>query len=73
MARPPGVRYGLGPDGLTLSVARYSDAEDKVWDAVEAAIIAGWSPKRFMRAAEECWREVRRDELRQEMDEWQTK
>ena len=58
--KPLGVSLAVNPIGL--SVSRPSRAEDAVWEAVEAAIEAGWSPKRFKDEAADAWRERLTDE-----------
>lgn len=73
MAKPNGIglteRNGLP----TLQAIYPSRAEDKVWDAVEEAICAGWNPKRFITEAESAWAEVLKRHHKAEMEEFATK
>lgn len=70
MPKPLGVNLTIGPYGPHMGVSRITTAEDRVWDAVEEAQIAGWTVKQFMREASEAWRECRERELKDEMKEF---
>jgi len=59
---PLGVSLTANPIGF--SVNHPSRVEDAVWEAVEAAIEAGWSPKRFKEEAAGAWRERLTDEAK---------
>lgn len=56
----------MKPLGLTLfmQVVHPTRAEDKVWEAVQEAICAGWTPVRFMREAREAWHAAKEDEVK---------
>ena len=56
--KPLGMRLTL-QDGIGLRVVHPTHAEDKVWEAVEAAIEAGWTPERFKREAASAWSDYR--------------
>ena len=40
-----------------MRVVMPSKAEDKIWDAVEEAIEAGWTPQRFKNEVANAWEE----------------
>ncbi len=46
--------YGLTAD---FRIIRPTRIEDKVWDAVEEAVNAGWTPRQMMQEVRECWAE----------------
>ena len=64
MGKPTGI--GLVTDGHSIgfSVDLASKVEDAIWDAVEEAINAGWTPERFKSEAADAWR----DRLKQDAD-----
>jgi len=37
---------------------------EKVWNAVESAVLAGWSPERLKKEVAECWGAAMRDEAK---------
>lgn len=47
--KPPGVSL------FPLRVITPSPVEDKIWDAVQEAIIAGWTPRKFRSEAASAW------------------
>lgn len=61
MGKPPGIALGLSGDGVHMGVTRSSEAEDKVWEAVEQALIENWTPDRFIREVREAWAQARKD------------
>jgi hypothetical protein len=62
--KPLGLSLGLTDGVPTMSVHHPSPVEDKVWEAVEAATIAGWTPERFRDEAAEAWAEQLRDDIK---------
>jgi hypothetical protein len=38
-----------------MKITRSSRVEDKIWDAVEEAVNAGWDAQRFIREAHDGW------------------
>ena len=62
--KPLGLNMGFGKDGLALSVTRPTRVEDAVWEAVEEAIAAGWTPERFRNEAADAWRERLQEEAK---------
>lgn len=59
--KPLGLRLGIDESGLRMSVSRPSKVEDAVWEAVEKAIEAGWTPQQFKNEISDAWREKLRD------------
>lgn len=55
MSKPPGLDF-FGPRGVGLYVTRPTDTENKIYEAVEAAVDSGMSADRFLREVRECWR-----------------
>jgi hypothetical protein len=49
----------MKPLGISsaMRVVMPSKAEDKIWDAVEEAIEAGWTPQRFKNEVANAWAE----------------
>lgn len=47
--KPPGLSL------LPMRVIMPSHVEDKIWDAVEEAIRAGWTPSQFRAEASDAW------------------
>ena len=69
MPKPTGLRLGLTGEGgvLSLSVSRPSIVEDSVWDAVQRAVEAGWTPTQFLREVREAWEQALDDQRRAEL------
>ena len=57
---------GVKPSGVTwdLRVTHPSRVEDKLWEVVEEAIAAGWTPRDFIREASEAWQYRLREDAR---------
>ncbi len=45
----------------TFQIVHPDRVQDEVWDAVCAAVNAGWEPRRFFNEVEECWTEYLRE------------
>lgn len=56
----------LGMDPF-LRVTPIDRVADNIWDAVEAAQSAGWTPKQFINEAKEAWIEARSNALKDEL------
>jgi hypothetical protein len=56
-----------------MRVARPSTVEDKVWRAVQEAILAGWSVERFRREAREAWDGELREQREDAARDWDAK
>jgi len=56
--KPLGIAFR--PDA-SLLVLKPSRVEDKVWEAVEEAISAGWTPRQFVAEAADAWSQGLRD------------
>jgi len=57
MMKSLGLSMGFGKDGLSLSVSHPTSVDDAVWDAVEQAINAGWTPQQFRNEIADAWRD----------------
>lgn len=53
----------MKPLGMTsaFQISQHDRIQDEVWDAVSAAINAGWTPEQFVNEAQECWIERLRE------------
>lgn len=49
---------------IGLAVIKPSRVEDRIWDSVEEAILAGWSPEQFKREAAQAWSQILRDQAK---------
>jgi hypothetical protein len=68
--KPNGIRLGLGVGGSPLlSVTTPSQAEDKIWEAVEEARIENWTFEQFMNEAQDAWAHGLRDEAKR-VEQW---
>jgi hypothetical protein len=65
--KPLGMAFA--PDA-SLHVLKPSRVEDKVWDAVQEAIIAGWTPRQFVSEAADAWSQELRNEAREKSREF---
>jgi hypothetical protein len=63
MSRPPGVTWDL-------RVARYSETEHKVWDAVEAAQEGGVTVEEFRRMCAQAWDHALGERSRNDARDW---
>ena len=63
--KPLGMSLMMGA-GPILRVTHPSPTEDKIWEAVEAAIEAGWTPERFRQESAEGWADYRRRQAEDE-------
>lgn len=69
--KPLGIQLGIGPNGPTLGCRMPTSVEDKVWDAVQEAIEAGWTVEQFRRECAEAWKGLLRDRMNDDMERWQ--
>jgi len=53
--KPLGIGFGISNGLPTMGVHTPSRVEDAVWDAVEEAISAGWTPAKFRREVIAAW------------------
>ena len=63
MSKPLGVQLTIGEQGPRMWVTRPTYTEDKVWDAVQAAMDEGWSIDRLVHEAQAAWADNLRDAL----------
>ena len=68
MSKPNGAVFNL--DG-TLRITTPSRVEDKIWDAVEEAIAAGWTPSRLIAEAADAWTQSLTQQARTDGREFQ--
>ena len=54
--------YGLTP---MFQILRPSRTEDKIWEAVQEAIVEGWSPERFKREVAQAWDEELKEQAKE--------
>lgn len=55
--KPPSIEFVCRSNGtIGLRVSASSHACDKIYEAVNAAILEGIDPRRFMEEAREAWR-----------------
>jgi hypothetical protein len=62
--RPLGIGIRVSGGSIGFAASRPSQVEDAVWEAVEAAIEAGWSPERFRSEVADAWKERLHDQAR---------
>lgn len=67
--KPTGLGFKLTDNGIGFSVNRPSNVEDAVWEAVELAISAGWTPQQMRLEVADAWREKLRDEAKAAFEE----
>ena len=60
--KPNGISLNLSDGAINMQVNRPSKTEDAIWDAVEEAIAAGWTPENFRTEAASAWCQLLRDE-----------
>ena len=53
--KPPGLEFRAVPGSIIMRVTPVDRVADKIYDAVQDAILAGWTPARFKREAAEAW------------------
>ncbi len=63
----------LTANPIGWGVHRPSRTEDKLWEAVEEAVIAGWTPEQFRRECAEAWRHALQNDMDDTMKQWETK
>lgn len=63
--KPLGISLFVNGDGPSMRCVTPSPVEDAVWDAVEAAIQAGWTPQRFKSEAAAAWEHELKDQAEQ--------
>lgn len=66
--KPTGLGLTVTESGIGFAVRRPSKVEDAVWEAVEMAIAAGWSPEQMRSEVADAWREKLRDEAKYAFD-----
>lgn len=56
------------PFGMTADfrIVRPSRVEDKIWEAVEEAFCAGWTPQQFISEARQSWDQANRDKAKED-------
>lgn len=59
--KPNGLRFGIGG---SMSVTHPTKVEDAIWEAVELAIDAGWTPEQFKNELADAWKERLRDDAK---------
>ena len=69
--KPSGIRLGLTQGGAPrMYVPDISKTEDAIWEAVQEAITAGWTPKQFRNEARSAWDQELKNRAESEMREW---
>lgn len=56
--KPLGLSLTIGSAGIAMGVKRPTAAEDAIWDAVEAAISCGMTPRQFRIEAASAWEDA---------------
>jgi hypothetical protein len=65
MNKPLGLSMGTSESGdLRFIVSRPSPVEDAVWEAVNKAIEAGWTPQQFKNEAADAWKQRLTDDAK---------
>ena len=66
MSKPTGLAVVMDTaSGVPqFAVKQSSRVENAVWDAVQTAVDAGWSPEQFKREVADAWQEKLRDDAR---------
>jgi hypothetical protein len=67
--KPPGIALGLRDGKLHIGVTGSDRAADKLWEAVEEAILANMTPERFKREMVEAWAYHRKQQAEMELQE----
>jgi len=63
--KPPGISLDNFP---SLRVTTPSITEDKIWEAVEAAISDGWTANRFRREVIQAWKYELESKIERDID-----
>lgn len=69
--KPPGIAFGLRDGSLHVGVTHPSRAEDKVWEAVEEALLEGWTVAQFLHEVRSAWEDAKQRELKSDMDDFE--
>lgn len=64
MSKPTGLAVRVDECGVRFAVSHSSRVGNAVWDAVQTAVDAGWSPEQFKREVADAWQEKLRDDAR---------
>lgn len=64
MSKPTGLSLGIGSEGLRMRVNVATKTEDAIWDAVETAVIEGWTPEQFRMECAEAWEHRLREDAK---------
>ncbi len=67
--KPSGINFSIGSDGPKMRVTGSSRVEDKIWEAVQEAVVSNWSVEMFKEEAADAfqheYRELEADVTRQ--------
>lgn len=70
MSKPHGIAMSIVDGVPRMGVTFPTHAEDKVWDAVENAIDAGWDVERFRRECREAWSQTLKTRAKWADEDW---
>ena len=68
MGKPPGIAMTLGPSGLGMHVTNSDRITDKLWDVVEEAYLADWTPEKFMAEVKQSWEQAIDDDAKRKKE-----
>jgi hypothetical protein len=66
--KPPGLALGFDGNGLTMRVTQSDRASDAVWNAVQEALDAQWTPEKFIREVYGAWEHERKERTKSELE-----
>lgn len=69
MPKPLGVALTVGEGGIGMHVTAGDRVSDKVWDAVEEAYLADWTPEKFIAEVKQAWEQAIDDDAKRKKED----
>jgi hypothetical protein len=61
MSKSPGLTMGLAKGALVMGIRTPSREEDRLWDAVQDAFLAGWTPEQLKNEVADAWADAAKE------------
>lgn len=68
--KPNGLQFTLHDQGIGMRVTRPTATEDAIWDAVDSAVLEGWTVERFRSECAEAWAHAQREQAEADAESW---